>query len=406
MRDQRRGPQLRVPLVAQTAIDPTTIDQAYAQSLVGPSATLRVVTTTIQAAVSAAAPGDVIFVPAGTYTENVQVRTPGLTIVGPRNAVLDGTGLSGVTGIDVRPATGVTSFDGFNLVGLSIRDYRRNGVFLRGVSNYKLLSGQYIDNAEFGLFPVRSTTGLIERNEVSGSNDTGIYVGQSRGAVIRNNLAFDNTIGIEIENSTNMEIRNNITRDNSVGLFGVVLPLRSIAKTEYLTIIGNQSLNNNRANPVTDPTDVLSRLPFGVGMLFLATDLVGASENQITGNGSVGLGLFSLPADLSALDPRIDPEPDFNVFFDNIITGNGGAPDPKLAALGFAPFDILWDGTGRGNGWRDNVFGTSFPLNLPAPIPEPASWVMMIAGFALAGRALSRRDRSGARGHPIRASFA
>ena len=77
--------------IAQTAVDPDTIDQAYAQSLAG-SGNLIVVSSTIKAAVDAASPGDVIFVPPGTYTENVQVRTSGLTIVGPRTAVLDGTG--------------------------------------------------------------------------------------------------------------------------------------------------------------------------------------------------------------------------------------------------------------------------------------------------------------------------
>jgi hypothetical protein len=60
--------------------------------------------------------------------------------------------------------------------------------------------------------------------------------------------------------------------ENSVGIFSVVLPFLSIAMTEMLTISGNQVLNNDRPNPVTDPNDILSRLPSGIGMLFLGTD--------------------------------------------------------------------------------------------------------------------------------------
>ncbi len=47
----------------------------------------------------------------------VQVRTSGLTIVGPRTAVLDGTGLAGSNGIDVEPSAGMSDLQGFRLGG-------------------------------------------------------------------------------------------------------------------------------------------------------------------------------------------------------------------------------------------------------------------------------------------------
>src|SRR4051794_34653419 len=52
-----------------------------------------VVTSTIQAAVDAADPGDTVLVPAGTYSATVSVTEPGITIRGPQDAVLDGSGL-------------------------------------------------------------------------------------------------------------------------------------------------------------------------------------------------------------------------------------------------------------------------------------------------------------------------
>lgn len=61
-----------------------------------------VVTTTIQAAVDAAQPGDTVRVPPGVYHENVLVNKDNITIEGSRGAILDGTGLPGNSGITVR----------------------------------------------------------------------------------------------------------------------------------------------------------------------------------------------------------------------------------------------------------------------------------------------------------------
>src|SRR5512132_3261864 len=58
-----------------------------------------VVTTTIQAAVDAAQPGDTILVPPGTYRESVLVAKSHLTIVGSHAAIMDAAGFR--TGIRV-----------------------------------------------------------------------------------------------------------------------------------------------------------------------------------------------------------------------------------------------------------------------------------------------------------------
>jgi parallel beta-helix repeat protein len=383
--------QSSVVAAAPTAVDPSTIDLAYAQSLAGPGQQVHVVSGSIQEAVNAASPGDVVYVPPGTYRENVQVRTNGLTIVGSTGAVLDGTGLAGALGIDVRPVAPGSGLTDFSLVGLSVQNYARTGVVLRDVTNYNLLSTEYKNNAEYGLFPIRSTNGLIERNNVSGSNDSGIYIGQSTDAIIRNNTAFDNTIGIELENSIGISVLNNSVERNTVGVFGVVLPELSIPAAERFVVSGNTIFDNNRFNPVTDPEEIISRLPYGVGLLFLSTDLTSVSGNMITNNGSVGMGLLTLPADLALEDPLVDPSPDRNHFFDNLVLGNGTNPDPKLALLGLPPVDILWDGTGNRNAWYNNEFGTSYPQDLPHAIPEPATWLMMLVGLGAIGFAVRRR---------------
>ena len=151
------------------------------------------VRTTIQAAVDQAQPGDTVKVPVGIYRENVVVTKDDITISGGRGAVLDGTGLSGNTGITVFSGDRATRIDGFTLKGLTIQNFSENGILLVAVDNFEILNGRFVDNAEYGVFPVFSAHGHVAMQDVSGSNDTGIYIGQSEDVLIEDNHASNNT---------------------------------------------------------------------------------------------------------------------------------------------------------------------------------------------------------------------
>jgi parallel beta-helix repeat protein len=337
-----------------------TITSAYALRA---QSNIIVVTTTIQAAVDAANPGDSVRVPPGTYHENVFVTKDNISIEGSQGAILDGTGLTG-SGITVRSSTPLVRINGFRLSGLRIQNYVRNGVILNRVDNYQIDHGVYINNLAYGIFPIRSTQGVIEFNRVSGSDDTGIYIGQSSDAVIRNNLVTDCTVGINIEVSSNITVQDNKAMDNSVGLAAIVLPGLSVTETTGLQINGNLFIRNNRANPVTDPADILSQLPSGIGLLIFGADHVAVMDNRVSDNNSAGIAVIQVPPALAALDPRIDPFPDHNRIGKNIVLSNGSDPDPKIAP--FPPSDLIWDFSGAGNCWSNNVYKTSFPTPLPA----------------------------------------
>ena len=321
-----------------------------------------VVTTSIQAAVDAAGPGDTVVVPAGTYHEAVTVTTPGVSIEGGLDAVLDGSGLTARTGILVRSTDG-SRMAGFTLRGLTIRDFAFAGVLVDRVDGFRLTGSSYVDNDEYGVFPIRSS-GRVDHNAVTGSDDTGVYVGQSSGVQVDANVARDNTIGIEVELSTAVIVTNNIASGNTVGLVVQILPGLHATTTSDIQVTGNLLTTNTRPNPVTDPTEILSVVPSGIGLLSVGADRVAIAANVITGNPTAGVAMVSLPARLAALDPRLDPHPDQNSVIGNVFWRNGFDPDPKSAPLPGA--DIVWDGTGTGNCAARNLGATAFPVGIPA----------------------------------------
>jgi parallel beta-helix repeat protein len=325
-----------------------------------------VVTTTIQAAVDAARPGDTIKVPPGTYRENVLVTKDRISIEAAAGAVLDGAGLPGGTGILVEPAGIASAVHGFKLSGLRVQNYMENGILILHGDGFRVSHGRYVQNGQYGIFARLSQDGLIEDNRVSGSDDTGIYVGQSDGIRVEDNSSEDCTVGIEVENSSRVRVEGNRAAGNSVGILVDVLPGLEITATTAITVRENVLDRNNRPNPVTDPEDILALLPSGIGLLNVGGDAMLAEGNVVTRNESGGIVVVQLPPDAAALDPRIDPFPDQNSVRHNVALRNGGHPDPKLLAIGLPGADLIWDFSGTDDCWTQNTFQTVFPGPLPA----------------------------------------
>ena len=90
------------------------------------------------------------------------------------------------------------------------------------------------------------------------------------------------------------------------------------------------------------------------------------------GSGRIKIGDTEYPA----LD-----QPNFNFF--GVIAGAGDGP--------FAPTTINFSG---GQGILDNF--TVLQADIASAAPEPATWLMLLAGFGLVGTALRRRNRRSA----------
>jgi plastocyanin len=242
----------------------------------GPGVTIRVPEdeATIQGAVNAAKPGDVILIGPGTYHEAVRVMTPYLTIRGTdRNAViLDGE-------LMLPNAIHVIEADGVVVENLTTRHYRVNGVYWSGVQGYR---GSYLTayaNGDYGIYAFNSTWGRIEHSYASGHPDSGFYIGECYPchAVITDVLAEGNAIGYSGTNAGgDLLIVNSEWSDNMGGIVPNTLDSELLAPQHGASIAGNWVHDNNNTNA---PAKRLLWPSLGVGIL-----VGGGRNNEIRGN--------------------------------------------------------------------------------------------------------------------------
>ncbi len=216
---------------------------------------------TIQAAVDAADPGDLILLDRGIYREEVTVTTPSITIRGvDRNeTIVDGEFVRG-NGVAVLA-------DGVAIENLTARNAVLNGFYWTGITGFR---GSYLtayNNGDYGIYAFDATDGLIEHSYASGSPDSGFYVGECYPChiVIRDVIAEHNAIGYSGTNSGgDLYIVSSIWRNNRSGLVPASLDLELKPPQRETVIAANLVVGNSDRSA---PAAALPALAFGNGVL-------------------------------------------------------------------------------------------------------------------------------------------
>jgi hypothetical protein len=318
----------------------------------------------IQTAIDQAGPGDTVKVAPGTYQENVQIKTDGITLKGAGSdqtlieaaatpaavdPICEGTGIC-VTDFAGDPSEppSTPSLSDVRIKDLAVTGFGFSGVFFFATVDQRVSHVLAKDNEGYGIAAFNTTGGEYRDNVASNNGEAGLYVGDSpeANADVHDNEAYGNGIGLFFRDAAHGVVEDNQSHDNCIGVLFLDTPDDPTAPAPNSDWVArdNEVNHNNKACPAGDEGDATSGLGIVINGAHAIT-LVGntVNDNQPSGPtaGSGGIVIVS--------------DPDSPVSTDNVVKHN--------SAFGNLPDDILWDGQGT-NTFTDNRCETSEPAGL------------------------------------------
>jgi len=243
----------------------------------------------IQWAVDNASAGDTIIVRDGTYTENINVNKPHLTIQSENGA--DSTIVHAANPDDhvFEVTADYVNISGFTVEGAS--GGCKAGIYLEYVQ-YCNISNNNLLNNSWGIYFYASSNNIIRNNKAS-SNDDAIYLEFSSNNSVSNNNLSNNGNGISVYSSFSNLISNNIINSNNYN--GI-----SVTSSSDNKIINNTISNCNTGIVLgnsSDNTIINNICNFNSysGIYFWKFVEEGASSNNSVINNtcvSNGIGIF------------------------------------------------------------------------------------------------------------------
>jgi parallel beta-helix repeat protein len=315
----------------------------------------------IQAAINKVPAGTTIVLQPGTYAQTFTLRKDDIRVQGsgptedgtilvppsplPDNFCTKSSGGSGVCVVGkLKHGQMVDPANKDTITGILFRGWPSMGVFAFGTTNLSITNNGSDGAGEYGFARFESSGGLIEKNWATGSEEAGIYVGDSANAnaVVEGNDVSDNQLGIFIRHTRKVEVAYNHAQGNCEGV--LVLDDGQPGGAGNINIHNNVFDANNKFCPAGDENPPLQG---GGVLLFGATNSI-VAQNQVLNNQGDQLnsgGIVLLSAGPEGGDPS-----------GNIVRNN--------TAYSNSPADIIYDGSGSGNQFYGNHCATSQPDGL------------------------------------------
>jgi parallel beta-helix repeat protein len=320
---------------------------------------------TIQAAVDASRPGDLVLIGPGTYHEAVVVTDehPGIVIRGAdRNAVI-------LDGRHELPDGIKIEVGGVAVENLTVRHYQVNGVVWATDASYES-EGRYLqgwrgsyltvyDNGLYGVYAFGAQHGRFDHVYASGHPDSGVYVGRCKPchALVTDSVAERNHVGLEFTNASGRTVvRDSVARRNRVGIQVNALLKERDAPQEDMTIQGNRVADNQERGAPR------STEGFGAGIVINGGRGNRVRGNVVSGHHAVGIVVLDSP-DFTAERNRVER---------NHLRGNrldlalrsGSGRSAENCFTGNRPATTSPDGLERGT-----ACGSSLPV-VPGRLPR------------------------------------
>lgn len=292
---------------------------------------------TIQAAVDAANPGDLVLIAAGVYKEEVTVTTPSVVLRGEsRNGtIVDGEFVRG-NGIAIYA-------DAVAVENMTARNAVLNGFYWTGVTGFRGSWLTAYNNGDYGIYAFGATDGVFEDSYASGSPDSGFYIGECYPCriVVRRVIAEHNALGYSGTNSGGqMYVVSSIWRNNRVGIVPSSLDIELVPPQREAVFAANLIVNNANRNAPAAP---LPSIAFGSGILAVGSVADTFERNVIADH----------PLDGIAVIPMLDRN--FWRATDNVVRHN------RIFRSGRADLHL-----GGPNSWGNCFAGNEFATSAPA----------------------------------------
>jgi hypothetical protein len=332
---------------------------------------------TIQAAVDAARPGDMVLISPGEYHEGVEIRTPFVTIRGlERNTVI-------LDGKDTLDNGILAAANGIAVENLTIRRYLTNGLLFTKaydaddpetappLQGYRASYVTAYNNQQYGLYAFFAQDGIFEHSYASGHPDSGLYIGQCKpcNAIVDDVTAERNALGYSGTNASgNLFIINSVWRNNRIGMTPNSQNLERLSPQGDVVIAGNVVADNDEPQSPSTPEGA-----FGLGIA-----IGGGNRNQIVRNRVIGHSNAGI-----AISDLNEFKPSGNRVEGNVVEGNEVDLAMYLAVAG--------ETEPNENCFAANTFASSSPNSIETVLPcgdGPSSFTSEPQRFVRARRAM------------------